>query len=78
MARNYKKEYENFHSRPEEKKRNAERHKARDIMVKLGKVKKGDGKDVDHIDRNTANNSVSNLRVATKKTNRSRNSRSSS
>ena len=75
MARNYKKEYENFHSRPEEKKRRAERNQARKLMEKRGLVKKGDNKDVDHRDRNTGNNSPSNLRVSSRKDNRSRNSK---
>ena len=75
MARNYKKEYENFHAKPEEKKRRADRNKARKLMEKRGLVRKGDGKDVDHKDRNTRNNSPSNLRVTSKKTNRSRNGR---
>jgi len=75
MARNYKLEYENFHSRPEEKKRRAERNKARKLMEKRGLVKKGDNKDVDHRDRNTGNNSPSNLRVSSRKDNRSRNSK---
>jgi len=75
MARNYKKEYENFHAKPEEKKRRADRNKARKLMEKRGLVHKGDGKDVDHKDRNTRNNSPSNLRVTSKKTNRSRNGR---
>jgi len=75
MARNYKLEYENFHSRPEEKKRRAERNQARKLMEKRGLVKKGDNKDVDHRDRNTGNNSPSNLRVSSRKDNRSRNSK---
>tara|TARA_R110002074_G_scaffold177864_1_gene341392 strand:- start:212 stop:448 length:237 start_codon:yes stop_codon:yes gene_type:complete len=78
MARNYKLEYENFHSRPEEKKRRAERNKARKLMEKKGLVCKGDGKDVDHKDRNTSNNKTKNLRVTSRKTNRSRNGRKKS
>jgi hypothetical protein len=39
-------------------------------MKKAGKVKKGDGKDVDHADRNPGNNSSSNLKVKSKKKNR--------
>ena len=47
MARNYKLEY-NYHSKPEQKKRRANRNAARDIMEKKGLVKKkGDKKDVD-------------------------------
>lgn len=75
MARNYKLEYKNFHSRPEEKKRRAQRNQARKLMEKRGLVSRGDGKDVDHRDRNTSNNSPKNLRVASVKSNRSRNSR---
>jgi hypothetical protein len=40
-------------------------------MTKAGKVRKGDGKDVDHKDRNTANNSRKNLRAVSKSKNRS-------
>jgi len=42
-------------------------------MIKSGKAKKGDGKDVDHKDGNANNNSPSNLRVMSRYTNRSRN-----
>jgi len=75
MARNYKLEYKNFHSKPKEKKRRAQRNQARKLMEKKGLVSRGDGKDVDHRDRNTSNNSSKNLRVASVKSNRSRNSR---
>ncbi len=75
MARNYKLEYKNFHSKPKEKKRRAQRNQARKLMEKRGLVSRGDGKDVDHKDRNTSNNSPKNLRVASVKSNRSRNSR---
>ena len=40
-------------------------------MVKAGRVKKGDGKDVHHKDRNPKNNSKKNLRVVSKSKNRS-------
>ena len=75
MARNYKLEYKNFHSKPKEKKRRAQRNQARKLMEKRGLVSRGDGKDVDHRDRNTSNNSPKNLKVASVKSNRSRNSR---
>lgn len=71
--RNYKKEYAEYHSKPEQKKRRAGRNAARKKMEKAGKVKKGDGKDVDHKDRNPRNNSKSNLRVQSKSKNRARN-----
>ena len=56
MARDYKKEYREYHSKPKQKKRRAGRNKARRIMKMLGRVRKGDGKDVDHKDRNPENN----------------------
>ncbi len=72
MARDYKKEYKTYHSKPEQKKRRAGRNRARRIMTMLKRVKKGDGKDVHHKDGNPENNSKKNLRVESKKTNRSR------
>lgn len=73
--RNYKKEYADYHAKPSQVKRRAGRNSARAKMVAAGAVKKGDGKDVDHKDRNTRNNKRSNLRVSSKSANRSRNSR---
>lgn len=73
MPRDYKKEYKEYHSKPEQKKRRAGRNAARRKMEKEGKVRKGDGKDVDHKDRNPKNNSKSNLRVQSKSKNRGRN-----
>ena len=69
--RDYKAEYKNYHSKPEQKKKRASRNKARSLLEKEGKVKKGDGKDVDHKDGNAKNNSKSNLRVQDKSKNRS-------
>lgn len=62
-----------YNSSPVQKKRRAQRNAARRKMEKAGKVRKGDGKDVDHRNMNTANNSTSNLRVQSKSTNRARN-----
>ena len=73
--RDYKKEYEDFHGKPKQVKRRAGRNAARAKMVAAGAVTKGDGKDVDHKDRNPKNNKRSNLRVTSKAKNRSRNSR---
>lgn len=70
MPRNYRKEYDNYHGTPEQRKRRSSRNKARSILISEGKVKKGDGKDVDHKDRNPNNNSPRNLRVQTPKQNR--------
>jgi|APFre7841882654_1041346.scaffolds.fasta_scaffold396136_2 hypothetical protein len=47
--RNYKHEYEEYQSKPEQIKNRDARNKARAEMMKKGKVHKGDGKDVDHI-----------------------------
>jgi|TARA_A100001391_G_scaffold200348_2_gene184746 hypothetical protein len=73
MARNYKKEYNSYHSKPKQKKRRAGRNKARRLMIKAGRAKKGDGKDVHHKDRNPKNNSRSNLKIQSKKKNRGNN-----
>ena len=47
--RNYRKEYDNYHSKPEQREKNAARLRARRLMVKKGKVKKNDKKDVHHL-----------------------------
>ena len=41
------------------------------IMVKAGKARKGDGMDVDHANSDPLNNSTKNLRMQTKRANRS-------
>ena len=67
IERNYKKEYENYHSSKEQKKRRAGRNKARRSL----KDNKGIvGKDVHHKDNNPLNNDKSNLSVVTQKYNR--------
>lgn len=71
MARNYRKEYDNYQGKPAQKKRRAQRNAARRKMAKTGRVRKGDGKDVDHRNGDTRNNSSSNLRVKSKSSNRS-------
>jgi hypothetical protein len=48
MARNYRKEYDDYHGSEEQKKRRAQRNAARRKAQKAGKVKKGDDKEVDH------------------------------
>lgn len=70
MARNYKKEYDDYHGTERQKKRRAARNKARRHMERAGRVSRGDGKEVDHKDFNPENNSSSNLRVVKAKTNR--------
>lgn len=71
MARDYKKEYQAYQGTPEQRKRNDQRKKTRRLMEKEGRVKKGDGKDVDHKNGNTKDLSKKNLRVTTPKANRS-------
>jgi len=75
MTRDYKSEYKNFHGKPEEIKKRAERVKARRMMEKTGAVTKGDGKDVDHKKplRSGGTTTKSNLRVRSKSANRSDN-----
>ena len=71
--RNYRKEYDNYQSRPEQRRRNDARKKARRLMIrKKGKAALR-GKDIDHKDRNPKNNSMRNLRIQSRRKNRSRN-----
>lgn len=62
-----------FNSQPEQKKRRAERNHSRAIMERKGAVRKGDGKDVDHRNHNTADKSAKNLSVMSKSKNRALN-----
>ena len=64
MARDYKKE-NIYKAKPEQIKMREERNQARRIMMKAGKVHKGDGKAVDHIVplSKGGKNVLSNLRV---------------
>lgn len=70
--RDYKKEYRDYHGKPEQRKRRSSRTMARYYAKKAGKVRKGDGKEIDHKDFNPNNNSPSNLRVISRKANRKR------
>ena len=72
MARNYRSEYDNYHSKKKQKVRRAGRNKARRMMAREKGSAALNGKDIDHKDRNPNNNSRSNLRVTSKSTNRSR------
>ena len=79
--RDYKREVALYTSKPEVKKKRAAQNAARAAMIKAGRAKKGDGKDVDHrvpLSKG-GGNSVSNLRVISASSNRSfsRNSDSS-
>ena len=70
--RDYRKEYDNFQGTSEQKKNRAKRNKVNRLMKRLGRIRKGDGKDVDHKDGNPKNNSMKNLRVISKSHNRSK------
>lgn len=66
MARNYQQENK-YKAKPEQIKARVERNKARAVMMKAGKVHKGDGLEVDHITplSKGGKNVMSNLRVVT-------------
>jgi len=71
MARNYRKEYDNYQGTPTQKKRRAGRNKARRLMIRNGKAKKGDGKDIAHKDNNPFNSALKNLISQSRGKNRS-------
>jgi len=71
MSRDYKSEYENYHSSEKAKKKRAENNAARRKMEKAGKVSKGDGKDVAHSNNRTNDNKMANLKVQSPSKNRS-------
>ena len=76
--RNYKREYEQFHGKPEQIKKRAQRVQARRDVIKVKGKAAVKGKDIDHIvplSRGGANN-MSNLRITSVKKNRSRNFKS--
>jgi hypothetical protein len=72
MSRNFRKEYDEYHSSPEQKKNRAMRNAARREAERDGKVSKGDGKDVAHKKAliNGGGNGKSNLKVQDKAANR--------
>jgi len=69
--RNYKLEYANYHSRPDQIERRSKRNSARRIVK--GKTKNEEdivGKDVHHKDNNPLNNDEKNLSVVSQRYNR--------
>ena len=64
IKRNYRKEYDEYHAKPRQKKRRAARNSARK------KMKCPAGKEAHHKDMNPRNNKRSNLKCVPKKTNR--------
>jgi len=73
-SKNYKRNYAQeakYESTPSQKEKRASRGRARYALMKKGKVRLGDGLDVDHQDGNALDNHPSNWAVQTKKKNRS-------
>lgn len=62
-----------YNGSAEQKKRRAERNASRAKMVKAGKARKGDGKDVDHKNHNTKDQSAKNLQTISRSKNRAMN-----
>lgn len=62
-----------YNSQPSQKKRRAERNASRSKMMKAGKARKGDGKDVDHANHKTSDQSAKNLKMMPKSKNRAMN-----
>lgn len=72
MARDYEKELK-WQASEEQKKRRAQRNAARRKAMREGKVKKGDGKEVDHVAMNRKGSlDNSKVKVVSKKQNRSK------
>ena len=70
MTRNYRKEYDNYQGKPDQRRNRSSRNKARRKLASAGYSLKG--KDVDHKNGNPRDNSKKNLRVSSKSANRSR------
>ncbi len=66
--RNYREEYDSYHKKPEQRKNNNARHRARYAM----KLKPGDPREVDHKKplSKGGSNKRSNLRLVSRRTNR--------
>lgn len=65
-------EYSRFQSSKKAKRDRASRNKARRQAEREGRVHKGDGKEVDHVNSNPRMNSRTNLRVVSRHTNRAK------
>lgn len=64
MARNYKKETE-YENRPEQVRRRVARNRARRKAIREGRVRKGDGKELDHVGHHRTG-SLDNVRTVVK------------
>lgn len=70
--RDYRKEYDEYHSKPEQRKRRSSRVMARRLMEKRYGKHAVKGKDVDHKNGNAMDNRLENLRLLPPSTNRGR------
>jgi len=59
--RDYKKEYDGYHGKPEQVSRRAGRNTARSKAVKKGLASKGDGVDIHHKNNDPKDNRIANL-----------------
>jgi len=71
FKRDYKKEYKASRT-PERRKANIMRKRARRLMIKKKGASAVRGKEVDHKNHNTSDNSSKNLRIISKKANRTK------
>ena len=69
--RNYRSEYKNYQGTTAQKRNRAGRNAARNALKKVGVVKKGDGRDINHRNGNPRDNRRKNLSITTKRANRS-------
>lgn len=63
-------EYDAYQGKPEQKKRRAQRNKARRKAEREGRVSKGDGREVDHVSANRKGKLGNRTRVISKRANR--------
>lgn len=70
MTRDYRKEYDDYHGTPEQKRRRAQRNKARAEAVKAGTVRKGDSREVHHPGDHRTGALPDKTKVISKKANR--------
>ncbi len=72
MARDYKEEYRRYHGKPEQIANRSKRNAARARAEEAGTVRKGDGKEVDHIKplSKGGGNGAGNTRVVSRAVNR--------
>lgn len=69
--RDYKKEYDEYHAKPEQKKRRAQRNAANRRAKREGRIRKGDGQEVHHMgSHRTGSLSDVPTRVISKRANR--------